>query len=269
MKHITEEHIERFVRFPETLTSSEKEVIRRELSANPELKAMAEWFTEFYDELDSLVTNRPSDGIIRLIPIEHNKPPKRHSFRILAAMTPASDGKSLETIATLASEDNGTVARVLRHKSKRAFKLHLIRRERPVKKERVIFTIEPLNIDLVIDESRHLTFDSSPKLENFDWNRSGFCLREPQLNCMIEVADFNDEKFSKLIEKNGRQVSIEYDKNKKSLIIYQHPGGFDYPMSRLLVTVDELGETLYRIADERELNVPVRARTRMQLQFFT
>ena len=73
MKHISESHIERFVRFPETFTSSEKEVIRREMLANPELKAMAEWFTEFYDELDFLVRNRPSDGIIELIPIEQKK----------------------------------------------------------------------------------------------------------------------------------------------------------------------------------------------------
>src|SRR6056297_1173380 len=102
LKHITESHIEQFVRFPETLSRSEKEIIKKELTRNPELRALALWFAEFYDEVESIKSNLTAEGIIRLQPIKAQKTGSKNTFKILAAMTPSAAKTSLETVATLA-----------------------------------------------------------------------------------------------------------------------------------------------------------------------
>lgn len=266
MKHISEEHIEQFVRYPETLSKSERDYISKELVSNPELQALALWFAEFYDELDNMESNQTSAGLIELKPIKSQKAGQTSSFRILAAMTPRLNAGSLETVATLASEEKETVARVLRNNADNSYKLHLIRREQPDETERTIVSIEPPGIDLVINESRHLTFDSSPKLEQLNWEDSKVLLRIPQLQASLSLED-PDRDLSFILEESYRKVSIRYIAENKALLIKEIlQSDNDHPLSRLIVSATGAEDKLIHLTADGETSIQFT--TDLRLQFF-
>lgn len=270
MKHITECHIEQFVRYPDSLSRLEREIITKELTRNPELRALALWFAEFYDEVESIKSNLTAEGIIRLQPIKAQKTGSKNRFNILAAMTPSASKSSLETVATLASEEKGTVARILKNHADRSYKLHLIRPDRPSEFERSIFTIETINVDLVINESRHLSFDSSPKFENLVWDEARFLLREYLLTLRLTTKDVSNGNFSTIIEENGRRVSVSLNDSSNTLVIKElESRDIRQPLSRVLISKESGGDTLYKLNVEGETAIPIIVDTHIRLKFYT
>jgi len=270
LKHITERHIEQFIRFPESLSTSEKEIITKEFSRNPELRALALWFAEFYNEVESVKSNLTAEGIIRLQPIKKQKTGNKNTFKILAAMTPSAAKTSLETVATLASEEKGTVARILKNHADRSYRLHLIRPDRPSEFERSIFTIETINVDLVINESRHLSFDSSPKFDNLVWEEARFLLRESLLTLRMTTKDVSNGDFSTISEGNRRKVSVSFNNPSKTLVV-KEGGNRDarQPLSRVLISKESGGDTLYQLNMEGETTIPITVDSHIRLQFYT
>lgn len=49
----SDEQIERYVRFPETLPSETRQAIEEEIERNPVLREVVTFFTEFYKEMDA------------------------------------------------------------------------------------------------------------------------------------------------------------------------------------------------------------------------
>lgn len=50
----SEEDLERYVRFPETLTPEMRQVIESQLEIDPEMKRVVSFYRAFYEELDAL-----------------------------------------------------------------------------------------------------------------------------------------------------------------------------------------------------------------------
>jgi len=269
LDRILEEHIERFVRFPETLSSSEKELISTAINKHADLKELAEWFADFYQEIDNqMAVTKPEQGIL-LTPIQISKVRYREQFQILAAMTPAIRGSSFETVATLAAEKEGTVARILRHTNTRDYKLHLIRREKPTDHERTIFTIKDLGLDLVLNQSRHLQFKATPLLEKLDWNQSTCILKEPLGTCHIELQEMKSDGFVKSIKVNSREFSIIYKRNESLIEIHQDQmGGIYHSTTKILISNVESDDRLFKLSGNNMLSIPVENEKELVIQFF-
>lgn len=266
MENISEDHIERYVRFPDTLTAEQKDQITKAITENTELRELADWFKDFYEELDSLTAKEVTKSVIPLYPIEKKENQGNPRHLIFAAMTKAPQKSSMETIATLASEEDQTVARILRNHDRNEYKVHLIRNEQPVENERTIFTIEELNMDLVIDQSRHLSFEAGTKLNELDWQRSSFSLRLPLGACKIDKNDLNNSRLEKTVQIGEQHVSIRWEEGLLKFNIHQ-PAKRKNEISRLIIS-DKSTSKLIRLNGGSDYSIPIGYFESLAVQFY-
>ena len=266
MKSISEEHIERYGRYPDTLSDEQKEQIKLAISEDPELRQLADWFKDYYEELDSLTAKVVSKSVIPLYPIEKNGIQGNSRHLIFAAMSTAPQKSSMETVATLASEEDRTVARILRNLNRNEYKIHLIRHEQPTKNERTIFTIEELNMDLVIDRSRHLSFKGKTNLDELDWQRASFSLRIPLAECNIDKNDVVKGKIEKTIQAGEQQVSMHWEEGELKFGFSQSiESGND--INRLIIS-DKSSSRLIRLNRKSDYSMPLDDFKSLAVQFY-
>ena len=205
LDYITEDHIEKFVRFPELLSKSEKEKIRKAITESPELQELANWFRNFYDDLDK-VRDAKKRHVISLTPFEHSSAQNsKPSPLILAAKSNKRNKDPLETIATFVSEEEQTVVRVLYKHNSEEYQIHLLRNEEPKEDELFILSIDEI-ADFVIDSSRHISFASNTDLDSIDWDNTSLSLRSPVENFKLTPKRHGNKNSDKSLLKNGFHI---------------------------------------------------------------
>ena len=119
-----EEKIEQYIRYPETLSETEREVIRISIEKNDHVAKLAKWFREFYKLADKRAGKAKSTRF-ELNPIRHKPAEDDHRF-VLAAMSPKAATDGVDEIMTYVSEANQTVLRVLKNNRQNTINLHVI-----------------------------------------------------------------------------------------------------------------------------------------------
>lgn len=268
MKTISEEEIERFVRFPDTLSDEEAERIQSAIAEDKELRQLADWFADFYHELDALALPVSQNTLIPLRPIGKEQAGSgANSPLVLAAMSSSPKAGPMETVATLASEEDQTVARILRNREEREYKIHLIRSEQPTDDEQTIFTIEDLNMDLVLDHSRHLAVEGSARLDELDWEQSTFNLRTPLGKYEIGEPEIKEEGYFETLDLAHHHISFQISNGQ--IEVDMQPTKPPAPViSRVLITGRESGSRLIRLHGETSLSVNNQHEEALTIQFF-
>jgi len=266
LKNITEEHIERFIRYPESLSDTEKDHIASAISEDAELRHLAEWFADFYGEFDSLTVSIPPKSVIPLHPIKKRDKKSQKKQLVFAAMSTSPQRNTMETVATLASESDRTVARILRNKGNGEYKIHLIRQQAPEENEKTIFTIEDLNMDLVLGSGRHLSFTAGEKLNGLNWQQASCSLRIPLGKCYLTEKELKSSTLEKTVQAGKQQISIHREDGVLKFTIPQSPG-YDDMISRLIIS-DESESKLVHLSGETEFIIPVDKRGPLMIQFF-
>jgi hypothetical protein len=123
-----ERDIELLFKNPESLTFEQREGIRLWIQKDPQIKAIAGWYREFYRHLyrveQSKINHCDIPAVIELNNYEiHKKPIQKF---VLAAQTAAALEKPPKSIKTLYSEDQNTLLRILYDHKKRQTRLHVI-----------------------------------------------------------------------------------------------------------------------------------------------
>lgn len=256
MDNITEIHIEQFVCYPESLSGPEKERIQEAISDSPRLKELKKWFEEFYDELS---TAQKGEGTaIPLQAVDFGRKSQRLQKQMVLAAKTQRESKttSLETIITLISEEHKTVVRVLRERNSGKFQIHLLKEEKPSQNDVHVLHFEEQNMDIVIDESRHISIDSTRQLGSIDWECVNVALQRSVGFFQLKTAGLNLLLSGKQVQKMGMNLSVDQD-DSELIIEVQKESALSSDVRLLVLLTSEHGYRLHRFNgnDSLQLNI--------------
>jgi hypothetical protein len=250
LDRITEDHIEKFIRYPELLSEKEKEDIQKAITNSAELKRLAVWFQKFYDDLEEL-EQKHSSHTVHLRPLKNSGiQSQKDSALILAAKSPASKKRvPLETLVTYASEEQQIIVRLLRDNMSNHYRVHLLSGEDPTANEMHILTLNEHDIDFVLDATRHLSFQPNDQLAGINWESTSLSLCKPITHRKISK-DFFQKGFRDLLLIEG--ISMHYDKSDSILHIRKDPL-LAKECSRVVLQGNRLGRKTFRFQGEHSL----------------
>lgn len=175
MDTISELDIERFVRFPNELSEEEFRRIKVYLAEHEEAKAIADWFKNFYSELDHL--DRPS-----IIKLHYFKAKAQPRGPLVLAADSGSPEVELATRATFSSEENGTLVRILEDTRKHQYQIHVLSKFLK-QDERVIINIDQQPLDIVTDRGGKIKNIEQKVMSDINWRHASVVLRLPCSTC--------------------------------------------------------------------------------------
>lgn len=229
MKKITEDSIEKYIRFPEELTAEEKSLIGEAIQRSPEVKAIYEWLSDFYEELDS-ISEQPLNTFALL---KKDFPAAVDGPAVLAARS-ADTGKNLKVKAVLVSEEQGILLRVLEDESRSEVSLYMLSRDRVI--EYPILTLTESETDLVLDKNGKLKGEKG--LEKIGWNNAEILLRLPVGSVRVNCETIKEGTLKRLV--GGKEISFRCKDGRIQIDTGEENSGF----SRVLLVQDE-ERTLY------------------------
>ncbi|MEX2411990.1 MAG: hypothetical protein WD607_11615 [Candidatus Paceibacterota bacterium] len=205
MERISEHNIEQYIRFPEELSEHEKKEIEKAISESEETQKLYEFLSAFYEELDEVVPNSAT-----VIPLKLFQSEEYHSGPVvLAAMTSDPTSTTLETKATLFSDEQKTLVRILENKADNSLQFHVIGQNR-FKCERAILSILKPELDLVTNEKGKLK--DVRDLSNIRWNKISALLRVPVFKSTIA---YNETVAPHtLLDVSGANIRVELRADK-------------------------------------------------------
>lgn len=214
--NISELHIERFIRYPEKLTAEERKAVETTIKSNPDVKAIADFYREFYEQLEHV--REESAAVPPTIPLRNlniTTPQTSGRRLVLAAMSPATKTGDLESVVTLGSEENKTLVRILRKNKTGEYNLFVISKylsgEGPA-----ILSIKDLDTDLIIDESGRLSFQPDRKFREYDWQHTVFYLRFAKNAIEILTSENGSDGIS--LASDADELDLELSKTGSRII---------------------------------------------------
>lgn len=263
MKKIKEEDIERYVRFPGSLSREEYAHIQQAIEDSPELAQLCHWFASYYRQV-----NRLSGASSREIPLFYcSSADKESRIVVLSAMSPETKSShELHTLATFASEKEQMIVRFLQESGTDRFKLHLIRNTDPTEHELSMICMPQYDINLLVDATRHLDFESFGDFELINWQDVQLALRLPTGHVSLDPANLNTQT---LAQKTGHlcgEVFLEEDESMLKVDLQLNEEAAARPV---LVCQRNGQKTQYR-ADENEIiKIPIlETDSKIHLWFF-
>lgn len=235
MREVNEHIIERYIRYPETLSEQERREVEQLLEDSAEAKAIHRFLTKYYAEFDELT--QVNSGVIPL----SIKPKANISGPvILAAKSSSNSPKALVTKATLISEEQKTLVRVLENQETELLQFHVLS-EREQLNGYTILSLDNPQVDLVTDANGKLK--DVKGLSNVKWEQVQALLRVPVFKKEIDI-----ENLSKGFELQGVSGSnLTFSKDQDNLMIGIGQG---FPgISRVLAVSGE-EVNLYKVNDD-------------------
>lgn len=265
MKHITEEHIEKFVRYPELLSKDEKNAIKEVIGQSRELRQLAQWFEDFYADLDEL-DRKHGDHVVSLQPIDYKSAQgSPHNQLIFAAKSDVKQEEGLlETLATFASEEQQIIVRILRDNGKEQYQIHLLYEEEPNENEMNILTLIDRDIDFIIDSSRHVSFPLDEQWEDIDWQKVSLSLRKPLTYRKISKEYLSDDCLDLLLIEG---ISVRLHQTDSVLKIKKDPL-ISKECSRVVIKGKNMGCRLFRFREDHKLKVSLSQLEPVSVWFF-
>lgn len=176
MKSITEYHIEQYVRFPEELSKQELNEIELFISQNNEAQELADFYKEFYEELD--VLHRPTFFNLQ----NKNLKSSYVGPMILAAMTNIKKESGLITKATFGSKEESTLIRVLEDTKHNQYQFHVLSKYLR-NDDRALIGFGNTGIELITDKGGKLKNIQGHTLSDINWKDALLLLRLPTSIC--------------------------------------------------------------------------------------
>jgi hypothetical protein len=199
MGKITEKKIEQFIRFPQALNIEEQTAVERAMASSKRWQGYAAFFKKFYRLFNQSDGRSSSKNyVINLTQYQLKTDPAHPDKLVLAAQSGNTETETLRTIATLASEKDKTVVRVLDQKKSDQYQIHVLSNFLEPG-DMSILSISEIDTDFVINEKGRLFFKPDDDLENYDWNNASVTLRIPFEKISFSVAelDHTGEKVCK------------------------------------------------------------------------
>ena len=179
MDKITEIQIERYIRFPNTLTAEEFRIIKLYLAENEEARSIAIWFQQFYSEFDQL--SRPS-----IVTLDYYKPKAQNGGPlVLAADSGPDNSMELVTRATFLAEQEGTLVRILEDKRNQKYQIHVLSKFLN-EDERVLINIDQQSLEIVTDRGGKIKNIEEPVMSDINWKSASVVLRLPSSTCSFD-----------------------------------------------------------------------------------
>lgn len=258
MSDITEQDIEQFIRFPETLSKQKYVAVEKAMDSSEELRELAAFFKD-YDSIFSKL-NAPKDrkNIIALA-LFQPEPEKPYANQLLLAAQSKQKSAQLKTVTTLASDEDETLVKVLYSRPDNEYQIRVL--SNCITDEPCILSLQDVSTDLIISDEGKLTFTPDFEIEEYDWEQAAFALRVP-------VASFNCSA-NKLTEKEqtyntgGLTVDLEIKDGQLSGAVSFTESNTE-SVTRVLIETEERGRCLtycsgnsfyMPVGDEEKLNI--------------
>jgi len=248
MSDITEQQIERFIRYPEELSRQEREQVQSALNRSEELQELADFFRSYYEELDRLSQQKRAkrNPVVELEPLEITPGSIATPHLKLAAMSEAPTSGELQTVVTLASEPEETVIRILENESSGEYQVHAISNKIKAG-EFPLLSIDEYNMDLVIDDCGHLVFEPDQSIRESNWKTLGTFLRLPIDNKTVDFA--SNENSEPISYRSGLyKLTVQRKKNELQGTIKKLSTRFP-SVTRVLVVGPNTGKHLIRVTE--------------------
>lgn len=184
MKKITEHKIEQFIRFPHELSSDEKKQIENAIRVSDEMRRTYYFYKEFYAEYDRI--SGSSKNVIVLKPYSFKK--SRKGPVVLAAMTGKTPLSGLKTLATLVSEKEKSVVRILEDQRDKTLQFHVLMKDLKQSERAILSLISP-ELDLVTNTDGKLK--GVQELSDVSWEQAHTLLRLPVFKKEVHLTNSN------------------------------------------------------------------------------
>lgn len=219
MSDITEKEIEQYIRYPESLDAERRLQVKQAIQASAEYQEIAAFFREYDRLFTDIVRQKCRSHVVDLHFFRPDSSSGSSNRLVLAAQAGREQAQQLRTVATLASDENQTLVRILREDAE-TYRIHVIS---PLLEsgDISILSFADLGIDLVISEEGRLRFSPDFDLESYDWSSASFSLRLPVKAFSIPLEGENEDKkaifenppYSLVVEQQGSRLAgtISYD----------------------------------------------------------
>ena len=203
MMHIEEYMLERFVLSPQHMDAKTTLAVQSHIDQCTACRETVQFLKSFYTDLKSLDytasprTERflqslfPSTAVIHLKPFRPQPEAASSDARyitVLAAMTEQAVQHRFQTRATLASEQDGTLVKILHDNVANSFKLYILANDDRRRKHALV-SIPALSIELVTNEHGQSSFSLPEAMGETDWNSVTAFLHLPVAEYTVSGAE--------------------------------------------------------------------------------
>jgi hypothetical protein len=240
MTHIEELILEIYAHHPEKLDAEGRRTVQAHLNICTACRSIANFLHEFYASLAALndTVSPPVEALVgklfpaaSIIPLYSFRPQHKAELfdsrytTVLAAMSLDAPRLRFATVATLASEPQKILVRILLDNEANTFKLYVLADE-PRKREHAIVSFPSLAVDLATDEKGQVTFELSKAQMPENWATLEAVLRLP----LVKFHLTSDQLMSSsrqapllLHETSGPDCSLSLVYENKTLTLAAHP----------------------------------------------
>jgi hypothetical protein len=201
MRHIDENMLEQLLKRPDSLSANDRESLDRHLASCSVCRDTIDFLRSIHAELDGTIypghprvrelldSLFPRAHIIPLTPYRYvpDPPPvEGNSITVLAAMSSDTAEMRFETVATLVSEKDGALVRILHDRSVNQFRV-FVNVEDDSKRDHAIVSIPSIPLELVTDSNGQATFEIPRERIPLDWRGLNAMLRTPVATLRIDT----------------------------------------------------------------------------------
>lgn len=239
MVDISEKEIEQVVRFPHLISDERRKMIEQAISCSKPLQELAHFFKEYQQLFHKLHIPSNIQRIIPLSPFRINDRSEQLRYFVLEAQARENAQNSFQTVATLASEEDETLVRILSERGNPQYRIHVLSK-RLGPQDLPILSIDGLDTDLVINRDGWGRFTPEVDLENYNWEASSLSVRIPIKRYAVSVSSINDQQ-----QMQSPDVMLCLQQKEGSLLGTIAPGSACTPaISRVLVESTNIEPTI-------------------------
>ncbi len=221
MKHYDEEILEQFALNPGMLGESIQTEIRLHIKDCSLCLGIFNYFADFFEEFHETLDRTPPEvdefvaGLYPVIPISNiniREPQEPAMYvTVLAAMSAARGNDRFRSVATLASEEQRAVVRILQDNSTNKLRMYVITDD-PGKRSYALLSFPEISADFVTDRNGQIEVD----FPHSNWNHMKGVLRLAVAEHNVETQNLLNENGGNYTDLNGglHSVSVAYQDKK-------------------------------------------------------
>ena len=259
MKHIEEQLLERSALRPDKLSEAEEKAVKAHLETCAACRETADYLRSFHRDLKELQYAEPPrisklvrslfpvPNVILLHPFQHEPGVGTLDTKyttVLAAMTQDTLEQRFETVATLVSEKENALVRIMHDREENTYKLY-VRAEDARKRDHVIVSFPELSTDLVTDQHGQDSFRLPESSHVRNWNSMNAMLHTVVAEYRVVGADLarSTEQTPLVLDDTGEAgITLRLSYGDGTVTLEAQPTRDGAPaITRALVTV--LGQT--------------------------
>ncbi len=220
-KHPPETQLEQFVQFRDELSDDTITAIDRHLAVCTSCSEMVTWFQNFYNGLFKTPSKEDlseKSNVVKLYPYKLNRKESLRAPIVLAA-TSASVQERFTRLATLYSEEEGFLVRILSDEKEKKLDLYL--HTRTPLREPAIVEFPKLGIEIITDKKGRASFPDSKKIDYSVWSDTNALVHIPFAKSKIQMEELvRRQKMRVKILSGKDEIVIELRLNADQLLVH-------------------------------------------------